>query len=505
MPKTSNYIIKEPLWLSLMVVIGIVVGLKLSPSQDGSFFVDLGDKQNNSIGKVDEVIQFIESRYVDDVDEDELITSAVTSIFSELDPHSSYLPPNQLKDVEEDMKGVYEGIGVQTILRDDTIFIQHVLQNSPALKAGLLVGDRIILIDSTKMSGTGLPYTQLRKGLDFKAAETRKMIVQRRGHNMEINITAEAIPTPAVELAYEIEADVVFIKLKRFSENVYKEFMEALEELVVPDKPFDLILDLRDNPGGYLPETIKILNQIFEEKNKLLVYTEDRNNRKTEYKTNGTRFFEVQKVVVLINEASASASEIIAAAIQDWDRGIVIGQTSFGKGLVQEQYNLKNGGAIRLTVSRYFTPSGRIIQKPYENEMAMETGDTSQFYTKKYKRKISGSGGVSPDLTIESSDRDNDTCILASEDVSYFIAKQNIVDESMVSTSAFVNQYLRFLKETYEIDSPNVCTDAIQKAYQNTLIKNKAGLAEMLKVKNQKDTAVKAALSQLKKDDLFNF
>lgn len=506
MPSQSNYHIKEPLWLALVAVIGIVVGLKMSPTQEGSFFLNFEkDSSQISNGKVEEVLQFIDSRYVDEVNNDALVSSALSSIFSELDPHSGYLPPVELKDIDEEMSGAYQGIGVQTTLREDTIFIQHILQNSPAQEVGLKVGDRLLVVDTFQMSGTGKVYQELRKGLNFSENQTRTIMINRRGQNMSFEITSRSIPTPAVSSAYMIDEAVAYIKLDRFSENVYREFMEEIEKLVKPKMPFDLILDLRGNPGGYLPETIKILNQIFEEKNLLLVYTKDKNDRKKEYKTNGSRFYQVEKVAVLIDQASASASEIIAAAIQDWDRGLIIGETSFGKGLVQEQYKLKNGGAIRLTVSRYFTPSGRIIQKPYENELVNEQTDSTQYYTKKFKRKVQGSGGIKPDIEISSTpDRPND-CILILDEISFFIAKHYISMESRMSDSVFLEKYLEHVYQEYDIDKDQVCRDLILEAYEEVLVKNAKGTAEMVKLSNKEDKLVNKALSQFSKSDIFSF
>ena len=417
----TKYNIIQPLVLSACVAVGMMVGFKMNDKAEDSL-VSTADYPLDSLhktGRVEELIRFIDSKYIDTINSDVLIDEAVNGLFSKLDPHSLYLSPLEVLDATDQMDGAYNGIGIENYFIDDTVNISKVLPQSPAEKAGLKIFDKIISIDDKVVSGQKMEYSTIREMLRKEEGKVVAVKILRKGKILEFKITVAEVPVKTVVSALLPDINTAWIRIDRFGSNTYKEFMEEVEKQFGEKKAKHLILDLRDNPGGYLPEATNILCQIFEEKDRLLLFTEGRNSKRNEYKSNGKRFFPIEKVIVLIDENSASASEIIAGAIQDWDRGIIVGRRSYGKGLVQEQYDLNNGGAIRLTVARYFTPSGRSIQRDYTERGKYDEdindryqhGDLfhkdssivkngGKYYTQLLKREVSGSGGITPDEFI---------------------------------------------------------------------------------------------------------
>ncbi len=395
-----------------MVVLGMIAGQKMASTHSKPGFLARIDKEQSLAGdRIEELVKFIETRYVDDVDSDALVEKAINAVLTELDPHSNYLPPEEVADLDAKMKGSFEGIGIEFDQFDDTLIIIHVIPDGPAMKAGLKSGDLLIAANDTSLIGAmDKEQAVLRKLKGEKGSVVNLTVLRNPGRQkLEFKVERDIIPIHSVPAAFMVEDRIGYIKIDRFSSTTYKEFMDALEELVEQEGMEDLIIDVRQNPGGYLQEAVNILSQLFEERNKLIVYTEGEHSKRTEYKTTGNPFFKVNKVTVLIDEGSASASEIVAGAIQDHDRGIIIGAQSFGKGLVQEQYKLSNGGALRLTVARYYTPSGRLIQRPYmtgsdtsyfnyhmDKSIAVSS-DSTQFYTDN-GRVVYGEGGIEPDI-----------------------------------------------------------------------------------------------------------
>jgi len=470
-----SYVILEPLLLALMVIIGMFIGLKMSDKKASISIVDQHDTiANLEVGAIEEIIKFIDAKYVDELNQEEILVAAIQSIFSSLDPHSNYISPERVKEINEEMEGSYVGVGVRTIYHNDTVYVSEVLDASPSEKAGLQRGDKLLFIGTDSLSGTGKEYNVLRQYFDREEGKTVSLTILRAGEQLSIDIVPASIKVSSVDVAYEIAENTAYIKLKRFSENVYTDFMTALESVADKKEKYDLILDLRENPGGYLPQTVKILNQIFKEKGKVLVYTVGRDKKRIEYKTNGKRFYNIDKVIVLINERSASASEIIAGAIQDWDRGLVIGENSYGKGLVQEQYPLKNGGAIRLTVSRYYTPSGRLIQKPFKNQMMEENNDSSKFLTRVLK------------LALEQLDI-------------YSILNK----DQKQSKPELLSGLHSFLSHAQSVDKKMLCDNLIHEEYENRCIYIQKGNEEWYKEINNEDPVIKSALQQLRNKDLF--
>jgi carboxyl-terminal processing protease len=417
-----TYKVMQPLLLGAFVAIGMMVGYKMNdlPQINLMGTQELPIDSSKMTGRVEELIRFIDNRYVEDLDENKLIDEALNGVFSKLDPHSVYIAPEEVQDVADQMDGNYHGIGIENLLIDDTLCISRVLRGSPAEKGGLKAFDKVLEINGKPVTGKDSDWQTVRGMLRKQPGEEVRLKIRRDHRVMDgIVIKVDQISVPTVHAGLLPGIRSLYLRIDRFGANTYKEFMEEVEKYFKEGKASHLIIDLRGNPGGFLPEATNILCQIFSEKGKLLLYTEGRNSKRNEYKTNGKRFFEIDRVVVLIDENSASASEIVAGAIQDWDRGVIVGRRSFGKGLVQEQYDLNNGGAVRLTVAKYFTPSGRSIQRDYadrdlyeqDHSARVKHGDLfnkdssvvargHQHYTLLEKRKVEEAGGITPDIFI---------------------------------------------------------------------------------------------------------
>jgi len=405
-----------PLLLAATLAVGMFIGQKL-PHYDQNF--SLESRTAAGTGTMEEILRYVEAKYVDSVDIESLRAGAIEHLLDGLDPHSVYISPDELKAVEDDMNGEFEGVGIEFMILDDTIQVVAPLSGGPSEIAGINAGDKIVSINDTTIAGikieTGKIYNKLRgpKGSKVKVGILRGRELALR----YFEIVRDVIPVKSVDAAYMLDEQTGYIRVAHFNSNTYQEFMQKLSPLVEEKGMKSLVLDLRGNPGGYLEEATEMLSQFFPD-GKLLVYTKGRAGQRKEYKSNGRARFDIQNVAVLIDEGSASASEIVAGAVQDWDRGWVVGRRSFGKGLVQEQYPLSNGGAMRLTVSRYFTPSGRCIQRDYKNgqdydhetERRLENGelsnatkiqqaDTTKYYTGQ-SRIVYGGGGITPDVFI---------------------------------------------------------------------------------------------------------
>ena len=305
------------------------------------------------------------------------------------------------------MEGRFEGIGIEFHRVLDTAIVLNVISGGPAERSGVEKYDRIISANDSSMIAPDMTEADMVKFLRGEKSSIVLLDIARRGVDslIRIEIERDFIPIKSIESAYIIRDNIGYIRIRNFTSRTYKEFMEHVERLTESEGMRDLIIDVRQNPGGYLKEAVNILSQLFEEKGLLLVYTEGEHAARTEYKSTGKPFYPLQNLVVLVDEGSASASEILAGALQDHDRAVIVGSETFGKGLVQEQYSLSNGGALRLTIARYFTPSGRLIQRPYDNgESVADNGqsesDTLQYYTTK-GRTVSGSGGITPDIHVE--------------------------------------------------------------------------------------------------------
>lgn len=416
-PDNSN--IWLPLLLSVALAIGLFIGFRLSGNSP--YIARTGEGSNYNKDRVEEVLRFIDRRYVEDRDREALTRTAIRSVLDELDPHTNFFPVEEIQALKEQMKGNFDGIGVEFMIIEDTIVVVSPVSGGPSEAVGIQAGDKIVMIEDSLVAGPtakDIDPTKLLRG----ASGTKVSISVKRAGQINLlpfTITRAAIPMYSVDAGYMLDKKTAYIKINRFSATTYAEFMKALERLVKEDNAEDLIIDLRENPGGYLDHATKLLSQLFEERNKLLVYTEGDNSPREEYKTNGTAFFTLGDIAVLINGGSASASEIVAGALQDQDRGVVVGRRSFGKGLVQEQYDLSDGSALRLTVAKFFTPSGRSIQRSYDDGEAAyrdeldrryESGellgtnevakDSSLIYYTANGHEVYGGGGITPDVYV---------------------------------------------------------------------------------------------------------
>lgn len=418
-PSSSKFQVRLPLLLAAVLAVGMFIGQQLPHFDHNIRFLSGRSQAGPIAGTLDEILRYIEARYVDSVNVASLKNGAIDHLLEQLDPHSVYITPDELEAVEEDMSGNFEGVGIEFLIVDDTLQVVTPMTGGPSEAAGVLAGDKIVTISDTLVAGVKIDNGRIFKLLRGEKGSPVRLGI-RRGHEPSLRyftIIRDVIPMKSVEVAYMLDGHTGYVKINRFSARTYTEFMEAIRPLVEEQGMQNLVLDLRGNPGGYLNEASDLLSQFFPAE-KLLVYTEGRTEGRRDYKSNGRARFNIQNVAVLIDEGSASASEIVAGAMQDHDRAWIIGRRSFGKGLVQEQYPLGDGGALRLTVARYFTPSGRCIQRDYKNDDDYdgdaerrlangELSDASKFHvadsTKYYTglgRVVFGGGGISPDVFI---------------------------------------------------------------------------------------------------------
>jgi len=349
-----------PLLLSLCMIAGMFVGYRIKGNMPdkGIFFIERPKP-------VQEVMDLIKKKYVDNENLDSLGTLAIQAVLDGLDPHSIYLPAAELKDVKEDLMGMFYGIGVEFSIINDTTNVMNVLPGGPSEKASLQTGDKIIKVGDSVIAGNHTSTETLKNLLRGNRGSKVVITILRNGVPEQVTITRGAIPLSSLDAAYMITDSIGYLRLNKFSETTYKEFMQGMEKLQKAGMK-SLIFDLRDNGGGILTEATNIADE-FLDGNKLITYTEGVHSPKKEYFCSKEGIFEKGKLIVLANEGSASASEVIIGALQDYDRAIIVGRRSFGKGLVQEQYELSDGSGLRLTVARYYTPLGRSIQKSYKN------------------------------------------------------------------------------------------------------------------------------------------
>ena len=405
-----------PIYLSLATIIGILVGTFFSGNSN---VLSLNGNSKNE-AKIKRLMDYIERDYVDDVNTDNLLDEAITQMLGKLDPHSVYIPKENLQAVQENMQGNFVGIGVQFRMINDSITVIQPMKGGPSIKAGIKAGDRIIAANQDTLSGKKLSSNDVPKFLKGQPNTNVKLQVYRKTNDslFTVDIERGKVNIKSVDLSYMVNDHVGYVKLDRFARNTYREFKSALTELKSQGMR-DLVLDLRGNGGGFVDIATKIVDEFLED-DKLIVLT--RNNKGVEEKSYATKRggFEQGGLYVLIDENSASASEIVAGALQDNDKGTIIGRRSFGKGLVQIEMDLGDGSAVRLTTARYYTPTGRSIQKPYSkngddnyyndyqkrirsgellNQDSIPIIDSLQFTTPKGK-KVYGGGGIIPDVFV---------------------------------------------------------------------------------------------------------
>jgi len=349
-----------PMIFAVVMVVGMFLGYRLGSrsGKTNSFFT------SNKRGSLQEVLDLIKMRYVDKIKVDTLEGKAIQEMMNELDPHSVYFPPVDVQEANEDLAGNFEGIGVEFNVFSDTVNVVYVIPGGPSDKAGLQIGDKIVNVNDSSLTRKKFSTDEIKKLIRGERGSRAVLKIVRNNQVQTIAVTRGTIPVPSIDAAYMINNRTGYIKLNKFTETSYEEFMQALEDLQKQGLK-DLIFDLRGNGGGFMNEAIDMADE-FLDGDKLIVYTEGANNKKKEYRCKRPGLFENGNLVVLVDELSASASEVLAGALQDWCRAKIIGRRTFGKGLVQEQYALSDGAAIRLTVARYYTPLGRSIQRSYE-------------------------------------------------------------------------------------------------------------------------------------------
>lgn len=421
-PSSNKFQAWLPLFFALVLVGGMLIGMRLQKATPTGIVDSPANHIINKMGqgKLEELIRYIEAKYVDEVDRDALVQDAIRSILKDLDPHSNYISSDQLKEVNEQLEGNFDGIGVEFIILEDTVVVVAPLAGGPSEAIGIQAGDKIVEIEDSTVAGVNMETANIMDMLrGERGTEVGVGILRGKEKSLrKFTIIRDKIPMHSVDIAYMLDSKTGYIKINRFSATTYEEFMKGLEDMVENKGMKDLVIDLRHNPGGYLQQATNILSQLFEEKERLLVYTEGRAVNRSDYQSTGRAYFDIGNIAVLIDEGSASASEILAGAIQDHDRGVIIGRRSFGKGLVQEQYKLRDGSALRLTVARYYTPSGRSIQKSYEDldkyerdaldrfnsgelssEEKMSVFDSTEYFTSGGRIVYSG-GGIMPDIFV---------------------------------------------------------------------------------------------------------
>ncbi len=428
---------------------------------------------NEAIRKLQMAEFAIANLYVDSVDENKLVEEAIIKMLAQLDPHSTYNDAEEVKKMNEPLQGNFEGIGIQFQMIEDTLLVVQPVSNGPSEKVGILAGDRIVAVNDSAIAGVKMSTEDIMSRLRGPKNSEVKLTVVRRGVNETLYFTVkrDKIPILSLDAAYMIQPKTGYIRINRFAATTAEEFTQALKELQKKGMK-DLILDLQGNGGGYLNAAIDLANEFLQQKD-LIVYTEGRTSRRSNFYSKGNGNFKNGRLIVLVDEYSASASEIVTGAIQDWDRGVVVGRRTFGKGLVQRPIDLPDGSMIRLTIARYYTPSGRCIQKPYDKTAKLDGGrsggeenlekynqelidrfnhgelmhadsihfpDSLKYQTKKLARTVYGGGGIMPDFFVPI------------DTTQYTDYHRNLVAKGVVikTTMKFIENHRKGLKNKYK-------------------------------------------------------
>ena len=419
MYKNSKHTVLFPLLLAAGVVLGLLLGQYMGRNSTTSEIKGMLRQMALPTNKLTYTLSLIENQYVDSVAMDSLAEHVIPLLVKELDPHSVYIPASEMQEINEPLEGEFDGIGVVFNMATDTVIVLNVIPQGPSDKAGVKAGDRIIEVNDTVIAGVKMNTDEVMRRLRGPKGSTVTVKVLRAGVKelLPFTIKRDKIPVYSLDASYMVEGKIGYIRVNRFAATTGQEFTDALHKLQKQGMK-DLILDLQGNGGGYLNAAISLCDQILGKK-ELIVYTEGRRNPRSEFEAKGDGDFQKGRLVVLVDEFSASASEIVSGAVQDWDRGIIVGRRSFGKGLVQRPIDLPDGSMIRLTIARYYTPAGRCIQKPYDsstdynkdlierfnhgelmNADSIHFPDSLKVQTKKRGRTVYGGGGIMPDYIV---------------------------------------------------------------------------------------------------------
>lgn len=462
-----------PLIICLAIAIGLLLGNFIT-----NFLPNAVQTKNPKSEKLNKLINLIDNEYVDDINTDSIVDLTVNGILEKLDPHSVYIAKSEVEDVNQSMKGDFVGIGINFYLHKDSVVVIKPIKNGPSEKAGIKAGDRILFADNFQLYNKKMSNEALFSKLKGEEGSTVELTIYRKLTNkkFKVKVTRDVVPIKSVDIATLIDDKTGYIKVNRFAETTYNEFHKAILRLKNIGAT-ELIIDLRDNGGGYLEIASEMVDEFLKDR-ELIVKTI--NKKGTEEKTFATKKgdFESGKLIILINENSASASEVLAGAIQDNDRGIIVGRRSFGKGLVQREMPLGDGSMVRLTVARYYTPSGRSIQKPYDDKAdgyfnefekrflsgelyaadSVKVADSLKFKTKK-GRIVYGGGGITPDIFVPFETKHGEEAtlmIMKSGVVSYFVFEQldkdrnffnKLTKESLKKEVLASDKYLNYFKE----------------------------------------------------------
>lgn len=527
-----------PIIIAISLVFGILVGTFYAKHFAGNRLGII----NGSSNKLNALLRIIDDQYVDTVNMNNLVEDAMPQILAELDPHSVYIPAKNLEEINSELEGSFSGIGIQFTIQDDTIHVNSVIQGGPSEKVGLLAGDRIVTVNDTLFVGKKVTNEQAMRKLKGPKGTQVKLGIQRLGEKdlLQFNITRGNIPQNTVDAAYMIDDQFGYVKVSKFGRTTHLELLNALAQFNHKNCE-GLVIDLRGNTGGYMEAAIRMVNEFLPE-GKLIVYTQGRKYPRAEEFANGTGSCQKMPLVVLIDEGSASASEIFTGAIQDNDRGIVIGRRSFGKGLVQQPIDFSDGSAIRLTIARYYTPSGRCIQRPYQNGNDREYEldiykryEHGEFFSKdsikqneneRYQtslgRTVYGGGGIMPDIfvpqdtigftsylstvlsrgltiqyTFHYTDRNRSKLseYQSAEELVNYLRRQNLLE-----------QFIRYA-DSKGVKRRNILIHRsrklLEKNIYGNIIYNMLGMEEYIKYFNEADETVKKGLEILKSHKAF--
>lgn len=535
---TKNSSRFTPVIIAISVVIGILIGTFYAKHFAGNRLGII----NGSSNKLNALLRIVDDQYVDTVNMANLVEKAMPQILAELDPHSTYIPAQNLEEVNSELEGSFSGIGIQFTIQDDTIHVNSVIQGGPSEKVGLMAGDRIVTVDDSLFVGKKVTNEKAMRTLKGPKGSQVKLGVKRATEKdlLTFNITRGDIPQNTIDAAYMLDNGLGYIQISKFGRTTHVELLNAIA-LLSHKNCKGLIIDLRGNTGGYMEAAVRMVNEFLPE-GKLIVYTQGRKYPRTEEFANGTGSCQKMPLVVLIDEGSASASEIFTGAIQDNDRGTIVGRRSFGKGLVQQPIDFSDGSAIRLTIARYYTPSGRCIQRPYESgkdknyEMDWLTRyehgeyfskdsiklDKNLRYSTALGRPVYGGGGIMPDVFVPQ-DTTGVTSYLTEvlskgltiqftfhyTDSNRDKLKQYDTEESLLnylSKQGIVEQFIRYA-DSKGIKRRNIL---IQKSYKlleknlyGNIIYNMLGKEAYIKFFNTTDPTVKKAIEILEKGEAF--